>query len=248
MKTKENELLIIQTSDSSSIFITKDLFPYDDPDLEQIRYSISEGYNPLYWSDDWHNDLQEVINLIEFPKRNVSCKRDYISWWLNCKPSFVDDSIKPILKKRLQAYHLTGEIRNAFSNTNYGLEFNSDCLLEWHSILDVEYDEKLIELIPKEDNSWYNEMNIITIYFDGFLSLPYSRISIKTNIFPAFQNFLDYIYGLIRNEVNQFSYGEEWILFNTNNGIILKKDNLNVTRPLNELKIKHADNIICYKK
>jgi len=248
MKTKENELLIIQTSDSSSIFITKDLFPYDDPDLEQICYSISEGYNPLYWSDDWHNDLQEVINLIEFPKRNVSCKRDYISWWLNCRPSFVDDSIKPILKKRLQAYHLTGEIRNAFSNTNYGLEFNSDCLLEWHSILDVEYDEKLIELIPKEDNSWYNEMNIITIYFDGFLSLPYSRISIKTNIFPAFQNFLDYIYGLIRNEVNQFSYGEEWILFNTNNGIILKKDNLNVTRPLNELKIKHADNIICYKK
>lgn len=91
-------------------------------------------------------------------------------------------------------------------------------------------------------------MNIITIYFDGFLTLPYSRISIKTNIFPAFQNFLDYIYGLIRNEVNQFSYGEEWILFNTNNGIILKKDNLNITRPLNELKIKHADNIICYKK
>jgi|688.fasta_scaffold801710_1 hypothetical protein len=248
MKTKENELLIIQTSDSSSVFITKDLFPYDDPDLEQICYSISEGYNPLYWSDDWHNDLQEVINLIEFPKRNVSCKRDYISWWLNCRPSFVDDSIKPILKKRLQAYHLTGEIRNAFSNTKYGLEFNSDCLLEWHAILDVEYDKKLLELILKEDNSWYNEMNTITIYFDGFLHLPYSRISLKTNVFPIFQNFLDYIYGLIKNEVNQFSYGEEWILFNTVNGIILQKDNLNVSRPLNELKINHADNIICYKK
>jgi hypothetical protein len=248
MKTKENELLIIQTSASSSIFITKDLFPYDDPDLEEICYSISEGYNPLYWSEDWHNDLQKVFNLIEFPKRNISCKRDYISWWLNCKPSFVDDSIKPILKKRLQAYHLTGEIRNAFNNTKYGLESNSDCLLEWHAILDVEYDKKLLELTQKEDNSWYNEMSTITIYFDGFLYLPFSRISLKIDVFPTFQNFLDYMYGVIKNEVKHFSYGEEWILFNTFNGIILQKDNLTVSRPLYELKINHSNNIICYKK
>jgi hypothetical protein len=248
MKTKENELLVIQTSDSSSIFITKDLFPHDDPETTQISYSICEGYNPLYWSDNWHSDLQVVINLMEFSKRKVSCKRDYIGWWLNCRPSFVDDSIKPMLKKRLQAYHLTGEIRNAFSNINYGLEYNSDCLLEWHSILDIDCNEKLIELTPIEDDSWYNERNIITIYFEGFLSLPYSRISIKTDIFPTFQKLLDFIYGLIRSEVSQFSYNEEWVLFNTNNGIILNKNNLNITRNLTELKIKQADNIICYKK
>jgi hypothetical protein len=248
MKTKENELLRIQTSDSSSIFITKDLFPYDDPDIEQLCYSISEGYNPVYWLDDWHTDLQKVINVMEFPKRNVSGKRDYISWWLNCRPSFVDVSVKSILKKRLEAYHLTGEIRNTFRNAKYGLEFNSDCLLEWHTILNVEYDKRLLELTPKEDNNWYNEINTVTIYFEGFISLPYSRISLKTDAFPTFQNFLDYLYGLIRIEVNQFSYGEEWILFNTISGVILQKDNINVLRPLNELKINHDDKIICYKK
>ncbi len=59
MKYKDNEILIIQTSESSSIFITKDLFPFDDPDLEQICYTISDGNNPLYWLDAWHTDLQE---------------------------------------------------------------------------------------------------------------------------------------------------------------------------------------------
>ena len=143
---------------------------------------------------------------------------------------------------------MTGEIRNAFINTKYSLEFNSDCLLEWHAILDVEYDKKLLELIPKEDNMRYTERNTITIYFDGFLHLPYSRISLKTNLFPTFQNFLDYIYGLIKNEVNLLSYGKEWILFNTVNGIILDKDNLKGSRSLNEMKINNAEKIICYKK
>lgn len=248
MKTKGNEILIIQTSDSSSIFITKDLFPYDDPELERICYSINEGYNPLYWLDAWHTDLKEVINLLEFRNRSVSVKRDYISWWLNCRPSFIDNSIKSSLKQRLVNYHLTGEIRNTFRNAKYGLEFNSDCLFEWHSLLDVEYDKKLLDLIPKKENHWYNEIDTLTIYFDGFLYLPYTRISLKTNVFPTFQNFLDYLYGLIKNEVNQFSYGEEWILFNTNSGQILQKNNLNVVRPLSELTSKNADNIICYKK
>jgi hypothetical protein len=248
MKNNDNEILIIQTSESSSIFITKDLFPFDDPDLEQICYTISEGNNPLYWLDAWHTDLQEVINLLEFPNRSVSVRRDYISWWLNCRPSFIDDSVKSTLKQRLVNYHLTGEIKNTFRNAKYGLEFNCDCLFEWHSLLSVEYDRKLLDLIPTEANLWYNEITTITILFDGFLHLPYSRISLKTNLFPTFQNFLDHIYGLIRNEVNQFSYGKEWILFNTNSGQILQKNNLNVMLPLSELTIKNADKIICYKK
>jgi len=248
MKTRDNEILIIQTSDSSSIFITKDLFPYDDPDLEKMCYSICEGYNPLYWLDAWHTNLQEAINLLEFPNKSISGKRDYISWWLNCRPSFVDDSVKSTLKERLVNYHLTGEIKNTFRNAKYGLEFNSDCLLEWHTLLDVEYDKKLLDLITTEENHWYNESAEITIFFDAFLYLPYLRISLKKDLFPTFQDFLDYLYGLIRNEVNQFSYGKEWILFNTNSGQILQKNNLNVTRPLSELMIKNADKIICYKK
>jgi hypothetical protein len=244
---KDNELLVIQTSDSSSIFITKDLFPYDDPGIEQLCYSISEGYKPLYWLNNWHTDLQKVINLMEFPKRNISCKRDYISWWLNCRCVFINDSLKSILKKRLEAYHLTGEILNTFRNAKYGLEFNVDCLLDWHTILNVEYDSQLLELIPKESNYWDNEMNTVTIYFEGFISLPYSRISLKTDTFPTFQNFLDYLFYLIKNEVNQFSYGEEWLLFNTISGLILQKDYINALRSLNENKIYHDNKIICYK-
>jgi len=244
---KDNEVLIIQTLDSSSIFITKDLFPYDDLEIEQLFYSISEGYNPLYWADNWHTDLQKVINLMEFPKRNISCKRDYISWWLNCRPNFIDDSLKSILKKRLEVYHLTGEILNTFRNAKYGLEFNVDCLLDWHTILNVEYDSQLLELIPKEGNYWDNEMNTLTIYFEGFISLPYLKISLKTDTFPTFQYFLDYLFGLIKNEVNQFSYSEEWIFFNTNSGLTLQKDYINALRPLNENKINHDDKIICYK-
>jgi hypothetical protein len=242
MKTKDNELLIIQTSDSSSIFVTKELFPYDDSEIEEICYSICEGHNPIYWLDNYYTDLHEVINLLEFPKQNISCKRDYISWWLNCKPSFVDESVKLILKKRLEVYHLTGEIKNTFRNTKYGLEFNSDCLLEWHKLLNVEYNNKLLELIPKDKNSIYNEIITFNIYFEGFKYLPYSRITLKKDAFSTFQNFLDYIYVMIRNEVSQFSYGEQWILFNTLSGLILQKNNSN------GMLINHNDKIICYKK
>ena len=192
MKTKDNEILIIQTSDSSSIFITKDLFPYDDPDLEKMCFSICEGYNPLYWLDAWHTDLQEAINLLEFPNKSVSVKRDYISWWLNCRPSFVDDSVKSILKERLVKYHLTGEIKNTFRNAKYGLEFNSDCLLEWHTLLDVEYDKKLLDLITTEENNWYNESAEITIFFDAFLYLPYSKISLKKYLFPTYHKEVEW--------------------------------------------------------
>ncbi len=245
IKTKDNEILIIQTSDSSSIFVNKDLFSHDDPALEKIFYSICEGYNSLYWLDVWHIDLHEVINLLEFPNQSISVKRDYISWRLNGRPSFVDESIKSTLKERLVNYHLTGEIKNTFRNANYGLEFNNDCLLKWHSLLDVEYDKTLLDLIPADGNHLFYESTEITIFVNGFLDLPYTSISLKNDLFPTFQNFLDYLYALIRNEVNQFSYGKEWILNNTNRGQILQKNNINVSMSISELMIKNADKIIC---
>lgn len=245
MITPKNAILIIQTSESSSILVTKDFIPYDDPGHVEIGYSIRERE---YWSDSWHTDLLTIIDLIEFPHKSPSCKRDYISWWLNCKPKYVDDSVKPILKKRLEAYHLTGEIRNACRNTKSGLEFNADCLYEWHKILNVELDNDLLGLIKKEENTWPQETKYITIFFEGFIHLPYLKISLKTEAFLSFQILLNYLFGLIRNEVKQYSYGEDWILYNSINGMILQKDMFNDTRSLNAIGINQGDKLICYKK
>jgi hypothetical protein len=248
MKNRDNELLIIQTSNSSGLIITKDYFPYDDSDIEEICYSIREGDNPLYWSDCWHNDLQSILNIIEFPHKNISGKRDYISWWLNCRPTFVHESIKPLLKQKIEFYHSIGEIKNTFRNAKSGLEFNSNCLIEWHKLLQVEYGQKLIELIPKEENVWFKDVNTITLFFDSFQSLSYQSLSIKFDKSIKFQILLDYIYTYISNEVSAFSYEDKWILYNSTSGIILNKENNIDNRTMEELKIKAKDKIICYKK
>jgi hypothetical protein len=246
MKNRDNEILIIQTSDCSAIFITKDFFPHDDMDDEELCYSIHEGNNPLYWSNKWHNELSEVINLLEFPNAKISGYRDYISWWLNGKPLYVDESIKGELKRRLELYHLTGEIRNAFRNANLGLEFNPDCLIEWHEILNVEYDQELLQLILKRNVAWDQKQNIVNIQFEGFELLPYKSISLKINSFYNFQMLLNYIYGFINKEVSKFSYQKEWLLYNTKNGLIIEKEDSSDTRTLNNVGINNYDKIICY--
>jgi len=248
MNIDEKQLLILQTSDSSRICITQELFPYDTPDLIQLSYSISEGNNPLYWSENWHDDLMKTISIMEFPNRNVSGKRDYISWWLNCRPAYVSETIKPILKIRLETYYSTGEIRNAFRNANQGLEFNCDCLLEWHSILNVEYDKELLKLIPESNNFRLNDVRSITIRFVGFDSLPFSTISLKLGLFPDFQCLLNDLFKMLKNEVKQMSYGEDWVLYDSCTGLVLEKAAINDTRSLNALGIANFDRFICYKK
>lgn len=248
MRHLDNEILVIQTSDSSGIIITKDFLPYDDADIESLCYSIREGDNPLYWSDCWHTDIQTVINLIEFPHKKVSCRRDYISWWLNCKPTFVDEMIKPLLKQRIELYHLTGEIKNAFRNAKFGLEFNLDCLIAWHKLLKVDYKEDLINLIPTEGNNWYTEISTITIQFEGFQSLPYRTIILKFDLVVHFQMLLNYLYTCINQEVPTFSYGNKWILYNSTCGVIFQKEDNIDKRTLKELGTKDNDKIICYKK
>ena len=250
MKSRENSILEIQTAESGMIIISSTLNYDDNGDVMGEYFTITEieGYGGHYWSYSHIHSVLGCLNHLENPPMSHGLNRNFISWWLNCRPSFVDNSIKSILNQRIVDYHLTGEIRNTFRNARYGLEFNNDCLLEWHNLLNIEYDKKLLDLIPPKENHWYNEIAEITILFDGFLYLPYSKISLRKDLFPTFQNFLDYLYGLISNEVNQFSYGKEWILFNTNSGEILQKDNLNGSSPLSELSIKNDDKIICYKK
>jgi hypothetical protein len=247
MNIDEKQLLILQTSDSSSIYITQKLFPYDALDLIQLSYSISEGNNPLYWSENWHDDLMKTISIMEFPNRNVSGKRDYISWWLNCRPAYVSETIKPILKTRMETYYSTGEIRNAFRNANQGLEFNCDCLLEWHSILDVQCDGNLLKLIPEENNRRFDDISTITIKFDGFESLPFSMVSLKLELFPDFQRLLDYLYNSLKNEVEQMSYGVDWVLYDSYTGLVLQKSELIDVRPLDAIGIACCESLICYK-
>jgi hypothetical protein len=248
MNIDEKQLLILQTSDSSRICITQELFPYDTPDLIQLSYSISEGNNPLYWSENWHDDLMKTISIMEFPNRNVSGKRDYISWWLNCRPAYVSETIKPILKIRLETYYSTGEIRNAFRNANQGLEFNCNCLLEWHSILNVEYEKEMLKLIPESNNFRLNDVRSITIRFVGFDSLTFSTISLKLGLFPDFQCLLNDLFKMLKNEVKQMSYGEDWVLYDSCTGLVLEKAAINDTRSLNTLGIANFDRFICYKK
>jgi hypothetical protein len=247
MQNQGNVLLEIQTSDSTKIVVTSDLFPFDDADIELQCYSILEGYNPTYLSDCWHRNLMGVINLIEFPPRYVSCKRDYISWWLNCKPLLVAEIVKPILAEKLKYYHLTGEIMNAFRYANLGLEFNPDCLFLWHQLLEVEYDQSLLDLIPVEQQVELNR-DMITIYFDGFQPQLYRSLSVNLDWFSNFQFFLDFIYSLIKDSVPVYSYADNWILYNSTAGYILRKRESSENNSLLSTGIKANDRIICYKK
>jgi hypothetical protein len=249
MKKNDNELLIIQTSDSSAIYIKKDFFPYDDPEIEELCYSICEGYNPLYWLQDWYKNIEDVLNILEFPQRQISVKRDYISWWLNCKPRYINDSIIPLLRKKLENYHLTGEITNAFINARNGLEFNANCIIEWHKILNVEFNEHLIKLIP--DESTYDEqIKSITIFFEGFEKLPIKNISLKIEMFDGYFNLRNYISQLILNEeeIYENSSYPEFILYNTNSCEIIRKNKFFEFRSIIKAGINEGDKIICYKK
>jgi hypothetical protein len=244
MRLNENSILEIQTAESAAIIVYKNIgFEGLGDDMgENFTITEIEGLGTDYWSYSYNNVLN-CLNHLENPPMKLG--RNFISWWLYREPFFVDNSIKSILRQRLLDYHWTGEIRKNFRNPNY--YFNRDNFLEWHILLEIEFDKKLLDLIYAEGTHCYKESAEITIFFDGFLQLPYSRISLKIDLFPNYQNFLNYLFGLIRNEVNQFSYGKEWILFNTISGQVLKKNNLNESSPLSDLMINNSDNIICYK-
>lgn len=249
MNTSENDLLIIQTSSSSSLFITKELFPNDADDIEEWTYCIREGDNPLYWQDRWHKDFNAAFNRIELPARNIAGRRSYISWWLNCRPSFIGHSVKPFLKKRVEEYHKTGEIKNAFKNAIYGLEFNSDCLFFWHEVLDIQIDSTLIGFIPDGERGWLPQTETINIQFNGFEHLVQTSTTLRMDAFSDFQSLLNHIYiNVLSQEVPKRSYGSHWILYHIRNAQILEKGNSPEKNSLSEYDILDGDTIICYRK
>lgn len=247
MRNRDNEKLAIQTAEGLRIVVTRDEFPYEDNDEgdSDLHYSISES---PYWSDCWHKEFESIIAILEMPPRDLAVRRDYISWWLNCRPYYVDESVAGYLKKRLQLYHKMGEIEKAFRYSRCGLESNPDCLLLWHNLLGVQFDPKLLNLLPN-DTRGYVEVPTIIVMFDGFNNLPYMSFSLR--LFPQarFQHILDYIYSCIKSSVNALSYGNEWILVNLRSGHIIKKE-INPTfkmdtRSLDTVGIKKGDKLIC---
>lgn len=249
-KFGDNDVLVIQTADSSSIIVTRDEFPYDsfEEGDSDLQYSIREGDNPRCWCDNWHREFESIINIIEMPPQGWACRGGYISWWLNCRPTFIDESVSMYLKKRLQLYHKMGEIEKAFRYSKFGLEAKPDCLMLWHHLLEVSINPKLMTLIPN-DRVGKVEVPTITVIFDGFNNIPFTGLYLKTRPLSTFQHLLDYIYGCIGSTVNPISYGSEWILINQRSGEILRKainplykiDN----RTLNAVGIKEGDRLIC---
>ena len=235
-------LLRIQTSSSSELKVYKNLFPFDD-DIIQHCYNIREGDNPIYWESKWHQNFSEVFSLIEFPNQNVACNRDYVSWWLNCRPWFIHESIVPILKERVETYYKTGEIKLAMEYAGCGLEFDQNCLLIWHEKLGITLDEKYAQLI---DEGFAPPLDLITIQFQGFTNVCHKITYAKTS-FEDFQHLLNWLFKTVPMKVNPHSYGKEWVLYDSNSGRILEKssstyDNLDFNgRMRNQVKL------VCYK-
>ena len=246
MRLRENSILEVQTAESGMIIISSepDYDDYSDDVGEYFKITEIEGYGGYYWSFSHSHTVINCLNHLENPPMNHGFDRSFLSWWLNFNPIFVDESIKTLLKRRIEIYHSTGEIKKAFINNKHGY---SDAIFEWHRLLELNYDEKLLKLIPKEKDIRQEKENTILIQFEAFHSLPYLNIKLNFDLNKNFQYFLNYIYDCIDKEVPAYSYNDKWLLYNSTSGNILKKEVNIDTRILKELGINPGDKIICYK-
>lgn len=246
MRLRENSILEVQTAESGMIIISSepDYDDYSDDVGEYFTITEIEGYGGYYWSFSHIHSVSDCLNHLENPPMNHGFDRSFISWWLNFNPNFVDESIKPLLKRKIEIYHSTSELKNAFINNKHGY---SDAIFDWHKLLELDYDSKLLNLIPKEKNIRHEKENTILIQFEGFHFLQYINIKINFDLNKDFQYFLNYMYQYIDKEVPAYSYNDKWILYNSTNGKILKKEGNVDTRILKEISIKKNDKIICYK-
>jgi hypothetical protein len=134
MKLKENSIFELQTAESGMIIISKEPEFSDDSDEEVFYFTIKEieGYGGYYWSFSHLLSQIDCINILENSASYHSQDRSSLSWWLNYPPIFIDDYIKPLFKKKLEAYYATGEIKNAFKKSKYAFERNPNNLIKWH--------------------------------------------------------------------------------------------------------------------
>ena len=250
MKLRENSIFELQTAESGMIIISKepDYNDYSDEEGEYYTIGEIEGHGGYYWS---FSHLHSQIDCIYFLENSANYHfqdRSNLSWWLNYPPYFIDDSIKPIFKHKLEAYYATGEIKNAFEKSKHVFERNQSNLIRWHELLQVNYKNDLLKLISEKESYVFHNINTLTIQFDGFITLPYHSISVKLDLFTNFQSLLNYIFSLINKEVAPYTYVEKWILYNSRSSYILTKENNSDNRTLEELGIELNDKLVCYKK
>ena len=119
---------------------------------------------------------------------------------------------------------------------------------KWHELLQLKFETVLLELIPQKQSVCLNDLNIITLFFESFQTLPYRSISLNFEKSMKFQISLDYVYGCLNKEVPAFSYADKWVLYNITTQSILKKENNSDCHTLEDLGIRANNKIICYKK
>lgn len=249
MRLRDNSIFELQTAESGAIIIYKESYYDDYGDELGERYTISEieGYGGYYWGFSFLKNEKECLNYLENIPYNYEFKRSYISWWLNSRPLFIEDSFKLLLKERLEFYYLTSEIQNTFYNSkNELVAFEIDCILEWHEILNVKTEQKLSKFLPQKNVQIQNKRPL-NIKFESFNSLPFYSIQVNYDLFKYFQDLLNYIYEFIKKEVPIYSYNIKWVIYNSSKGNIIKKETDSNILTFKNIDINPGDNIICYK-
>jgi hypothetical protein len=246
MKLRANSILEVQTAESGMIIICSepDCDDYSEEVGKYFTITEIEGYGGYYWGFSHINSMINCLYHLENPPMSHGFDRSFISWWLNSNPNFLGESIKPLLRHKIEIYYATGEIKNAFMNNKHGY---SNAIFQWHRLLELNCDAKLLKLIPDEKDTRHKDENNIFIQFEAFSSLPSLSIRLNFDLNKNFQDLLNYVYKYIYKEVPAFSYHDKWILYNSSTGNILKKNDNTDTRTLLALGINTGDKIICYK-
>jgi len=240
-------LLEIQTDVSGMIQITEGIQEDEFANFDNY-YSVKEfdGYGGVYWSFGLFSRLDECLNSIEHsPDHHAINARSYVSWWLNFKPYYIDEELKPKLRKKIELYYKTGEIVKALKNS---IEGYPEAIFEWHEKLEFPLGQNDFILNQKDEFNTNLKLRTINIYFDSFPLLLYTNIELRIDSFDNFQKLLDYIYKIIEREVPPHSYDKKWILYNSTRGEILRKNSSIDNRSLHDAGINSKEIIICYRK
>jgi hypothetical protein len=245
MRLRDNSILEINTAESGAILISKESSFDDYGDKMGEYYTISEieGYGGFYWGFSYIDSIEECFQYLENPPRNFNYNRDYLSWWLLRKPLYIDESMNKILIERLLLYNTLGEIEKAIINRQGN--YNSDNLFFWLNFASI--DTSVFKIKKSLAFKIPIELNKIDVRLEGFDNNLIIRLIVRANRETLFQSLLDIIYKIISNEVNAFSYGREWILFNQTTGDAINKKSESDLRNLISVFIRNNTRLICKK-